>query len=143
MRLIAGAIFLVTVPATIIRSDWRGLARNTSAPKRAMSYRAIPTAIISIAQHARPKVTGHSDDLRAQANASVSFARPTFPCTRARSSGRRPQSSGSLPSGAGNPRRRLTDMTLSPGWLPPAQDALLQRVHQTNHQNRDEDGHLS
>src|SRR5438128_1446219 len=32
-----GAIFLVTVPATIIRSDWRGDARNTSAPNRAMS----------------------------------------------------------------------------------------------------------
>ncbi len=33
----AGAILLQSVPATIIRSDCRGLARNTSAPKRPMS----------------------------------------------------------------------------------------------------------
>src|SRR5882672_4400645 len=61
-----GAIFLVTVPATIIRSDWRGEARNTSAPKRAMSNREADAAIISIAQHARPKPMGQIDDSRAQ-----------------------------------------------------------------------------
>src|SRR6185436_19763596 len=61
-----GAIFLVTVPATIIRSDWRGEARNTSAPKRAMSKREAEAAIISIAQHARPKPIGQIDDSRAQ-----------------------------------------------------------------------------
>src|SRR5260221_13709801 len=61
-----GAIFLVTVPATIIRSDCRGDARNTSAPKRAMSYRDADAAIISIAQHARPKPIGQIDDSRAQ-----------------------------------------------------------------------------
>src|SRR5947207_4408656 len=49
----------------IIRSDWRGLPRNTSAPKRAMSYREQLIAIISIAQHARPKVTGQFDERRA------------------------------------------------------------------------------
>ena len=32
-----GAIFRDSRPATIIRSDWRGEPRNTSAPKRAMS----------------------------------------------------------------------------------------------------------
>lgn len=32
----AGAILLVSVPATIITSDWRGLARKTT-PKRSMS----------------------------------------------------------------------------------------------------------
>src|SRR4051794_21044433 len=35
-------------------------------PKRARSYRPAPEAIISIAQQARPNVTGHSDDLRVQ-----------------------------------------------------------------------------
>src|SRR3954468_576109 len=61
-----GAIFLVTVPATIIRSDWRGDARNTSAPKRAMSKRDAEAAIISMAQHARPNPIGQMDDSRAQ-----------------------------------------------------------------------------
>src|SRR5882672_1344792 len=61
-----GAIFLVTVPATIIRSDCRGEARKTSAPNRAMSYRDAEAAIISIAQHARPNPIGQMDDSRAQ-----------------------------------------------------------------------------
>ena len=34
MRLTTGAIFSVTVPATIMRSLWRGLGRKTSEPKR-------------------------------------------------------------------------------------------------------------
>ena len=37
MRRIAGAIFHVQVPETIIRSDCRGDARKISAPNRAMS----------------------------------------------------------------------------------------------------------
>ena len=48
MRLSAGAIFRATVPETIIRSDWRGLGRKTSAPKRAMSNRDVLEAIISM-----------------------------------------------------------------------------------------------
>ena len=66
MRFSTGAIFKVTVPATIIRSDWRGLGRNTSAPKRAMSKRDVLEAIISMAQQANPNVSGQSADLRAQ-----------------------------------------------------------------------------
>src|SRR5271157_1659478 len=66
IRLMAGAIFRVTVPDTIMRSDWRGLGRNTSAPKRAMSKREVVEAIISMAQHAKPKVSGQREDLRAQ-----------------------------------------------------------------------------
>src|SRR4029077_19136455 len=58
--------FLVTVPATIIRSDWRGDARKTSAPKRAISKRDAEAAIISMAQHARPNPIGQIDDSRAQ-----------------------------------------------------------------------------
>src|SRR5581483_5930451 len=66
MRRITGAIFRVTVPATIMRSDCLGEARNTPAPKRSMSYRDDTVAIISIAQQANPNVMGHSDDFRAQ-----------------------------------------------------------------------------
>src|SRR5438094_1495828 len=66
MRLSTGDILSVTVPATIMRSDWRGLGRNTSAPNRAMSKRDVVLAIISIAQQASPKVSGQSADLRAQ-----------------------------------------------------------------------------
>src|SRR6185369_12595636 len=65
-RLMTGPIFSVGVPATIIKSDWRGLGRNTPAPKRSMSKRDAPVAIISMAQQASPNVIGHSADLRAQ-----------------------------------------------------------------------------
>src|SRR5438045_3054681 len=61
-----GAIFKVGVPATIIKSAWRGLGRKTPAPKRSMSKRDAPVAIISMAQQASPKVIGQSADLRAQ-----------------------------------------------------------------------------
>src|SRR5579885_1272850 len=67
-RFSTGPIFSVTVPATIIRSDCRGEGRNTSAPNRAISNRAVVEAIISIAQHARPKVSGQMADFRAQLN---------------------------------------------------------------------------
>src|SRR6516225_5850864 len=61
-----GAIFSVTVPATMIRSDCLGLGRKIPAPNRSISNREAPVAIISIAQHARPNVIGQSADLRAQ-----------------------------------------------------------------------------
>src|SRR6476660_7204124 len=61
-----GAIFSTTVPATIIRSDCRGVPRNTSAPNRARSKRASMTAIISIAQQARPNCIGQIEERRAQ-----------------------------------------------------------------------------
>src|ERR1700685_2015643 len=65
-RFSTGDIFRVTVPATIIRSAWRGDGRNTSAPNRAISKREVVEAIISIAQQARPKVRGQIALLRAQ-----------------------------------------------------------------------------
>src|SRR5207245_8547167 len=65
-RLSTGAIFSVTVPATIIKSAWRGEGRNTSAPNRAISKREVVEAIISIAQQARPNVSGQIALLRAQ-----------------------------------------------------------------------------
>jgi hypothetical protein len=56
----AGAILLVRVPATIMRSACLGLALNTT-PKRPMSYRGAAKCIISIAQQARPIVSGHME----------------------------------------------------------------------------------
>src|SRR5947209_19837676 len=50
----------------MMRSLWRGLGRNTPAPKRSMSKRPAPVAIISMAQQASPNVIGHSADLRPQ-----------------------------------------------------------------------------
>src|ERR1041385_3321628 len=66
MRRSTGAIFRETRPETIITSACRGLARNTSEPKRARSFRDEVAFIISIAQQARPNVAGQSEDLRAQ-----------------------------------------------------------------------------
>ena len=70
-----GAMRTHTVPATIIKSDCRGDARNTPAPYRSMSYRAETAAIISMAQHARPNVIGHNEPLRAQFTAFSSVMR--------------------------------------------------------------------
>src|SRR6185295_7809312 len=65
MRNSIGAILMVTVPEMIIRSECRGDAQGTM-PRRSTSNRDAKVAIISMAQHARPNVTGHTDDLRAQ-----------------------------------------------------------------------------
>ncbi len=67
-RLMIGAIFSHTVPATIIRSDCRGVARKIPAPNRSRSNRDAPVAIISMAQQASPKVIGHKADFLAQLN---------------------------------------------------------------------------
>src|SRR4029450_160476 len=73
MRLSIGAILMVTVPETIIRSECRGEAHGTM-PSRSTSKREANVAIISIAQHASPKVTGHTDDFLAQLrNASATL----------------------------------------------------------------------
>src|SRR3954468_12820424 len=64
-----GAILLETRPAIIIRSDCRGEPRNTSAPKRAASYRDAIIDIISMAQHANPKVMGQREFFLAQLRA--------------------------------------------------------------------------
>ena len=65
MRLSMGAILMVTVPDTIMRSEWRGEAHGTM-PRRSTSKRDAKVAIISMAQQASPKVTGQTEDLRAQ-----------------------------------------------------------------------------
>src|ERR1700685_3814265 len=66
---ITGAILLETRPAMMIKSDCRGDGRNTSAPKRAISKREAPMDIISMAQHAKPKVIGQMEFLRIQLTA--------------------------------------------------------------------------
>src|SRR3954451_17796682 len=70
------AILFETRPDTISRSAWRGEERNASMPKRAMSYREETIDIISIAQHASPKVSGHIDFVCAQATAFASVVKP-------------------------------------------------------------------
>src|SRR6185436_19130913 len=66
IRLNTGAILRDTRPETIITSACLGLARNTSEPKRARSFRDEVAFIISIAQQARPNVAGQSEDFLAQ-----------------------------------------------------------------------------
>src|SRR5471030_2003018 len=67
-----GAILFDTRPAMIIRSDWRGEPRKTSAPKRAMSKREADMDIISMAQQASPNDMGQMEFLRAQFTAESS-----------------------------------------------------------------------
>src|SRR6185369_3829838 len=76
------AILKLTVPATIIKSACRGVARKAPAPKRSMSKRDAPLAIISMAQHARPNVIGHMLDSRAQLIACSSVVVMTLSSNR-------------------------------------------------------------
>src|ERR1700694_3477524 len=73
-RFSTGPIFSVTVPATIMRSAWRGDGRKTSAPNRAISNREVVDEIISIAQHASPNVSGQMALFRAQLKTSSTDA---------------------------------------------------------------------
>jgi hypothetical protein len=79
MRFSTGAIFSVTVPATIIRSLCRGLGRKTSAPNRAISKRDAAVAINSIAQQARPIGIGQSEFFRTQFKAASNRVKITLP----------------------------------------------------------------
>src|SRR5437773_8692196 len=62
---VRSAILSVNVPATIMRSDWRGDERG-AVPKRSTSARGPCVCIISIAQQAKPKSIHHTDDFRVQ-----------------------------------------------------------------------------
>jgi hypothetical protein len=66
MRLTMGAIFLVKVPATIIKSDCLGEGLKTSEPNREISHVPELVTIISRAQQAKPKVTGQIEYFRPQ-----------------------------------------------------------------------------
>src|SRR5512132_746062 len=92
-RLTIGAIFSTTVPATIIKSDWRGVPRKTSAPKRERSCRASMTAIISIAQQASPNCIGQIEERRAQLMTESTVVVTTLSPKRLST---RPMRSGSL-----------------------------------------------
>src|SRR5215203_1824044 len=61
------------VPAIMITSAWRGVARVTSKPKREKSYLAEAVDIISMAQQLVPNTSGHSELLRAQLITSSSL----------------------------------------------------------------------
>ena len=63
---------MVNVPATIIKSEWRGEARKI-IPKRSISYRLVAACIISTAQQANPKVKGQNEPERAQAIIEISL----------------------------------------------------------------------
>ena len=52
---------MVHQPATIMPSAWRGEARMASMPKRDMSRRDPPRAIISMAQQASPNSRGQNE----------------------------------------------------------------------------------
>src|SRR4030042_77609 len=66
MRFTMGAIFLVRVPATIMRSACLGEGLKTSDPKREISHVAELVTIISRAHQAKPKVTGQIEYFRPQ-----------------------------------------------------------------------------
>src|SRR5437763_8634342 len=68
-----GIILIVTRPATIIRSDCRGLNRIASAPNRARSYRDDAVAISSMPQHAVANGIGQSELRRAQLTTFLSW----------------------------------------------------------------------
>src|SRR6476619_1649647 len=115
-----GAIFSTTVPATIIRSDCRGVPRKTSAPKRARSWRASMTAIISIAQQARPNCMGQIEERRAQLITESTVVVTTFSSNRLSIKPMR-----ALPRGSG-----------------PVQGLPLPAVDVPDDQDRQEDHHL-
>src|SRR6266496_6757220 len=72
-RFRTGAILFTMVPAIIITSAWRGVARATSHPKRLQSYFAPAVLIISMAQQLVPKTKGHNELERAQFTTSSSW----------------------------------------------------------------------
>src|SRR3990170_673919 len=57
-RISGPAIFVVSVPATMSTSAWRGDARNGNMPQRSMSFLDVADDIISMAQQARPERSG-------------------------------------------------------------------------------------
>ena len=75
------AILWVTVPATIMQSDWRGVARGIN-PRRSQSKRLAPVAIISIAQQARPNVIGQIAESRAQLTTALTVVSATLSLPR-------------------------------------------------------------
>src|SRR5947209_268888 len=77
-----GPILTDTVPATIIKSAWRGLERKTSEPNLDRSYCAAEAAaIISMAQQASPYPRGQTERERAQFFAQFNISATLVSCT--------------------------------------------------------------
>src|SRR3954463_5569448 len=95
----------------MMRSDCLGLGRNIPAPKRSISNRDAPVAIISIAQQARPNVMGQRADFRAQLNRESTVVVMIFFSNRS-----------SIQAGINSPGLR------------PVQGALLNNPYVTNNQ---------
>src|SRR5688572_15780871 len=74
-----GAILLTIVPAIIITSACRGVARATSKPNREKSYFAEAVDIISIPQQLVANVSGHNELDLAQLIMSSSLLSTTPP----------------------------------------------------------------
>src|SRR6266566_2467891 len=64
------------VPATMMRSAWRGVARGAE-PKRSRSPRGPPVCISSMAQHAVPNSRYHVEFLRPQLSRSSTRVKRT------------------------------------------------------------------
>src|SRR5918995_1702980 len=128
MRRSTGAILRESRPATIIRSDCRGDARNTSAPNRAISYREQLIAIISMAQHAKPNVHGQIADRRAQLT--------TFSTVVVRTGISRSSSCCSRPMTLNHPAR------YGPRRGTPVENALAPDVHVPGGEDSREQDHL-
>src|SRR5947209_2517931 len=77
-----GPILTETVPATIIKSAWRGLERKTSEPNLDMSYCAAEAAaIISLGHKASPYPSGHTERERDQFLAQFNISATLVSCT--------------------------------------------------------------
>src|SRR5262249_26389177 len=155
---------MLTRPATIMRSAWRGDERMTSAPKREMSKRGAMIAIISIAQQARPNPTGQIAFARAQFTSVSTLVKRTPRSTSSRiascsrssmtGAGREPVEGSEARSPGPRVRNGFTgrsDMTApfargqGAGRRPrsvPLQSALLQDVDVADEEHRDEQHHL-
>src|SRR6185295_14659043 len=144
----------------MIRSLCRGLGRNTPAPKRSMSNRPAPVAIISMAQHARPKVMGQRADLRAQLTTGAAISTVFAPTVRRSEFMIESTVVRTKPSSCSaidycqlpisncrfltNRHSQIGNRQLEIGnLLGPLQCALPPRVIISNHQNRDEHKHLN
>src|SRR6478609_4437570 len=146
MRRSTGAILRETRPETIITSACRGLARKTSAPKRARSLRDEVAFIISIAQQARPNVAGQSEDLRAQLISESSRVVSTSGNASARIFSKPIKFSSCstrfhLVRFCSLQKTRLS-FTFAPGFFAPIESAFLQDVYVTCEQKHDKQHHL-
>src|SRR5205085_4867380 len=154
MRRSTGAILRETRPETIITSAWRGLARKTSEPKRARSWRASVVAIISMAQQASPKVAGHKLDLRAQLTressrvvmmsgsaSAMTLSKPIQTSSWLRGARRR-RRLRRAPLRLGLGERARFGLRFEPRPLAPLEQPLLDDVDVADQEQHDEEHHL-